>query len=114
MNNLITQFEEINMEDENNLSTSSNEKQSDCLPKKVPTIANSNSTQSTQPIPINFPPSRENFTLVLEELYKRIDENEFNEIIEKIRKKMNALFLPKLLNRLKLKKSKLSKIYSAK
>ena len=87
MNNLITQFEEINMEDENNLSTSSNEKQIDWLPKKVPTIANSNSTQSTQPIPINFPPSRENFTLVLEELYKRIDQNEFNEIIEKIRKK---------------------------
>ena len=87
MNNLITRFEEINMEDKTNSSTSSNEKQIQSLPKKASTIANSNSTQSAQSIPINFPPSRENFTLILEELYKRIEESEFNEIIEKIRQK---------------------------
>ena len=68
MNNLITRFEEINMDDETNLSTSSKEKQIQCFPKKASTIAISNSSQSTQPIPINFHPSRENFTLILEEL----------------------------------------------
>ena len=90
MNNLIIAFEEINMEEENNSSTSSNEKQIQSLPKtslRQLAMANSNSTQSAQPISINFPPSRENFTLILEELYKRIEEKEFNEIIEKIRQK---------------------------
>ena len=88
MNNLITQFEEINMEDESNLSTRSNDQQILCFPKNTSTqIASSNSSQWVQPITINFAPSRENFTLILEELYKRIEENEFNEIIQKIRQK---------------------------
>ena len=47
MNNLITQFEEINMEDESNLSTRSNDQQILCFTKNTSTqIAISNSSQS--------------------------------------------------------------------
>ena len=103
------------MEDEANLSTRSNDQQILCFTKNTSTqIAISNSSQSAQPSTINFAPSRENFTLILEELYKRIEENEFNEIIQKIRQKDERFVFSKPPKSPQIKNLKLSKIYVAK